>query len=46
MIAKTIRTCFPIAAAAVSDKAEDINKLNVFPMAIPEPICRSRSPRW
>ena len=32
MIAKTIRTCFPIAAAAVSDKAEDINKLNVFPV--------------
>ena len=31
MIAKTIRTCFPIAAAAVSDKAEEINKLNVFP---------------
>ena len=24
MIAKTIRTCFPIAAAAVSDKAEEI----------------------
>ncbi len=32
MIAKTIRTCFPIAAAAVSDKAEEINKLNVFPV--------------
>lgn len=32
MIAKTIRTCFPIAAAAVSDKAKDINKLNVFPV--------------
>ena len=32
MIAKTIRTCFPIAAAAVSDKSEDINKLNVFPV--------------
>ena len=32
MIAKTIRTCFPIAAKAVSDKAEDINKLNVFPV--------------
>ena len=32
MIAKTIRTCFPIAAAAVADKAEDINKLNVFPV--------------
>lgn len=32
MIAKTIRTCFPIAAAAVQEKAEDINKLNVFPV--------------
>ena len=32
MIAKTVRTCFPIAAAAVSDKAEEINKLNVFPV--------------
>ena len=32
MIAKTIRTCFPIAAQAVADKAEDINKLNVFPV--------------
>ncbi|MBE6468605.1 MAG: DAK2 domain-containing protein [Coriobacteriaceae bacterium] len=32
MIAKTVRTCFPIAAAAVADKAEDINKLNVFPV--------------
>ncbi len=32
MIAKTIRTCFPIAAPAVSDKAEEINKLNVFPV--------------
>ncbi len=32
MLSKTIRTCFPIAAAAVSDKAEDINKLNVFPV--------------
>ena len=32
MITKTIRTCFPIAAAAVSEKAEDINKLNVFPV--------------
>lgn len=32
MIAKTIRTCFPIAAKAVADKAEDINKLNVFPV--------------
>ena len=32
MIANTIRTCFPVAAAAVSDKAEEINKLNVFPV--------------
>ena len=32
MIAKTIRTCFPIAASAVADKAEEINKLNVFPV--------------
>ena len=32
MISKTIRTCFPIAAQAVADKAEDINKLNVFPV--------------
>ena len=32
MIAKTIRTCFPIAAAAVADRAEEINKLNVFPV--------------
>ena len=32
MIAKTVRTCFPVAAAAVSAKAEDINKLNVFPV--------------
>ncbi|MDO4436638.1 MAG: DAK2 domain-containing protein [Coriobacteriaceae bacterium] len=32
MISKTIRTCFPIAAAAVADKAEEINKLNVFPV--------------
>ena len=31
-IAKTLRTCFPVAAAAVADKAEDINKLNVFPV--------------
>ena len=32
MIAKTIRTCFPIAAQAVADKAEEINRLNVFPV--------------
>lgn len=32
MIAKTIRTCFPIAVNAVAEKAEEINKLNVFPV--------------
>lgn len=32
MIANVIRTCFPVAAKAVEDKAEDINKLNVFPV--------------
>lgn len=32
MIAKTVRTCFPIAAGAVVEKAEEINKLNVFPV--------------
>lgn len=32
MIAAVIRSCFPIAAQAVADKAEDINKLNVFPV--------------
>ena len=32
MIAKTIRTCFPIAAKAVADCSEEINKLNVFPV--------------
>ena len=32
MIAKTVRTCFPIAAGAVAEKAEEINKLNVFPV--------------
>lgn len=32
MIAKTIRTCFPIAVSAVAEKAEEINKLNVFPV--------------
>lgn len=29
MIANTVRTCFPVAAKAVADKAEEINKLNV-----------------
>lgn len=32
MIAKTVRNCFPIAAGAVAEKAEEINKLNVFPV--------------
>ena len=32
MIAKTVRTCFPIASGAVAEKAEEINKLNVFPV--------------
>ncbi|MCI1665461.1 MAG: DAK2 domain-containing protein [Atopobiaceae bacterium] len=32
MIANVIRTCFPVAAKVVADKAEDINKLNVFPV--------------
>lgn len=32
MIAHVIRSCFPIAAQVVADKAEEINKLNVFPV--------------
>ncbi len=32
MIANTIRACFPPAAQVVADKAEEINKLNVFPV--------------
>ena len=32
MISTVIRTCFPVAANVVSQKAEDINKLNVFPV--------------
>ena len=32
MIANVIRSCFPVAAKVVADKAEDINKLNVFPV--------------
>ena len=32
MIANTFRSCFPPAAQAVADRAEDINKLNVFPV--------------
>ena len=32
MISTVIRTCFPVAAKVVADRAEDINKLNVFPV--------------
>lgn len=32
MIATVIRSCFPVAAKAVADKAKEINKLNVFPV--------------
>ena len=32
MISNVIRSCFPVAAQAVADKSEDINKLNVFPV--------------
>ena len=32
MIVKTIRTCFPIAAAAVSDKAEEITDEEYWPL--------------
>lgn len=32
MIANVIRTCFPVAAKVVADRAEEINKLNVFPV--------------
>lgn len=32
MISTVIRNCFPIAAQVVATKAEDINKLNVFPV--------------
>ena len=32
MIASTIRACFPAAAQVVADKADEINKLNVFPV--------------
>ena len=35
MIAKTIRTCFPIAAAAVSDKAEEINTVSYTHLTLP-----------
>ena len=32
MIANVIRACFPVAAKVVADRAEEINKLNVFPV--------------
>ena len=32
MIEQTIRSCFALAAQAVSDRSEEINKLNVFPV--------------
>lgn len=32
MISHVIRTCFPVAAQAVANKADEINKLNVFPV--------------
>lgn len=32
MIANVIRRCFPLAAAALAHKAEEINKFNVFPV--------------
>ena len=32
MITTVIRTCFPAAAKVVAEKAEEINKLNVFPV--------------
>ncbi len=32
MISRAIRKCFPAAARVVSEKAEEINKLNVFPV--------------
>ncbi len=32
MISTVIRTCFPIAAAVLQEKADEINKLNVFPV--------------
>ncbi|OUO35550.1 DAK2 domain-containing protein [Olsenella sp. An290] len=32
MISSVIRACFPVAAKVVADRAEEINKLNVFPV--------------
>ncbi len=31
-VANAIRTCFPLAAEVVANRAEEINKLNVFPV--------------
>ena len=32
MISTVLRTCFPIAAGVLQEKADEINKLNVFPV--------------
>lgn len=32
MISTVVRSCFPVAAQVVADKADEINKLNVFPV--------------
>ncbi len=32
MISTVIRTCFPVAAGVLHEKADEINKLNVFPV--------------
>ena len=32
MISTVMRTCFPIAASVLQEKADEINKLNVFPV--------------
>ena len=32
MISSVVRTCFPVAAKVVADRAEEINRLNVFPV--------------
>lgn len=32
MIANVVRNCFPVAAQVIADKADEINKLNVFPV--------------
>ena len=43
MISTVVRTCFPVAAKVVADRAEEINKLNVFPVPDGDtaPTCRS-----